>query len=424
MANQVKKVSPGPSGAKSLLIPITNIYDGNDYSAQILIGSKDVPANVILDTGSSTIAVTPKVYKAASDRNLKPTTLAQLVTYGTGGWAGPVVNTTLTIGSGSQQIILDNSPIAITDIQQKNNFSGVDGIMGLGYNGLNTAFDFKAYLAKTAPKSPFTFPWPFSSGSFKTFATKFVNLIRSEKVPEIEFDPYFTELEKKGVTANKFAFYTRRSWVHYATTNAGQVAKDPLNNGFFVLGGGEEQTELYSGNFIDVDVVHDLYYNTNLVAVQVEGGERIAAQPLQSQYVPFMVSNSIIDSGTSALVLADDVYKAIGDSFQKLNPTFNHQITLAAQDGIAMIDLYLSKWPKINFIFTGINGGNEVTLTCDPHTYWQVNFPAPGKAVYQIAPLGQEPNQSIFGLPFMNNYYTVFDRSTDANGIIRFAPIK
>jgi hypothetical protein len=33
-------------------------------------------------------------------------------------------------------------------------------------------------------------------------------------------------------------------------------------------------------------------------------------------------------------------------------------------------------------------------------------------------------NQSILGLPLMNNYYCVFDRSQDSYGIIRFAPIK
>jgi hypothetical protein len=27
-------------------------------------------------------------------------------------------------------------------------------------------------------------------------------------------------------------------------------------------------------------------------------------------------------------------------------------------------------------------------------------------------------------LPLLNNYYTVFDRSLDRNGIVRFAPIK
>jgi hypothetical protein len=32
--------------------------------------------------------------------------------------------------------------------------------------------------------------------------------------------------------------------------------------------------------------------------------------------------------------------------------------------------------------------------------------------------------QSILGLPLMNNYYTVFDRSLDPGGVIRFAAIK
>jgi hypothetical protein len=31
--------------------------------------------------------------------------------------------------------------------------------------------------------------------------------------------------------------------------------------------------------------------------------------------------------------------------------------------------------------------------------------------------------QSILGLPLMNNYYTVFDRSLDAYGTVRFAAI-
>jgi hypothetical protein len=32
--------------------------------------------------------------------------------------------------------------------------------------------------------------------------------------------------------------------------------------------------------------------------------------------------------------------------------------------------------------------------------------------------------QSILGLPLMNNYYTLFDRSVDPSGVIRFATIK
>jgi hypothetical protein len=59
---------------KTLRIPITNVCDGSDYSAQILVGSEQVIANVTA------------------------TSLAQLVIYGTGGWLGPVVNTSMVLG--------------------------------------------------------------------------------------------------------------------------------------------------------------------------------------------------------------------------------------------------------------------------------------------------------------------------------------
>ncbi len=44
----------GPT--KVLRLPITNVVCGNDYSAQLSIGTQGATANVILDTGSSTLA--------------------------------------------------------------------------------------------------------------------------------------------------------------------------------------------------------------------------------------------------------------------------------------------------------------------------------------------------------------------------------
>src|SRR5215472_10377692 len=95
---RLKAATGGGGATKVLRIDITNVLTGNDYSAHLVIGSKGAVANVILDTGSSTLAVEPSVYSGAGDTLLKPTTLIQLVTYGTGGWAGPVVDTTLTFG--------------------------------------------------------------------------------------------------------------------------------------------------------------------------------------------------------------------------------------------------------------------------------------------------------------------------------------
>jgi hypothetical protein len=51
-----------------------------------------------------------------------------------------------------------------------------------------------------------------------------------------------------------------------ATTNNSAIARDSLNNGVFVLGGGEWETDLYTGSFVHVDVLHDVYYNTNLIS--------------------------------------------------------------------------------------------------------------------------------------------------------------
>ncbi len=41
----------------AIRIPINNVTGGGDYTGQIKIGSQGVVANVILDTGSSTLAV-------------------------------------------------------------------------------------------------------------------------------------------------------------------------------------------------------------------------------------------------------------------------------------------------------------------------------------------------------------------------------
>jgi hypothetical protein len=299
--------------------------------------------------------------------------------------------------------------------------------MGLAYNGLNAAYDFKSYFAKLG-KPQTTYPWPFPGKNFKTFSVSFNDLIKTNNVPEPDITPYFDELEDNKVVANKFAFYTLRSWVSMRAGSEQAVAADPLNQGVFVLGGGEEQTDLYQGTFVNVGVLDDLYYNTNLKSVQVAGCAAVAAAPLQPQYKNFLISNSIVDSGTSDLSLAADVYQAILKGLKQLNPAFAQAIADYAaaakqEQGLPAAKLNLKQWPNIHFTLTGENG-EDVQLTCSPQTYWQMDFPNPGQAAFQINGPLDHANQSILGLPLMNNYYTVFDRSLDSQGVIRFAPIK
>ena len=84
----------------ALRIPITNVYGDGDYTAQIRVGSAGVPANFLLDTGSSTLAINSTIYDPSTDAHMKPTPLAQDVSYDTGGWTGPVVSTDVGIGAG------------------------------------------------------------------------------------------------------------------------------------------------------------------------------------------------------------------------------------------------------------------------------------------------------------------------------------
>jgi hypothetical protein len=417
------KAATGGRPTKILRIEITNALSHNDYTARIRIGAKGAMANVVLDTGSSTLAVESTVYNGSGDKHLKRSTLMQMVDYTIGGWAGPVVNSTLTLGAGDGQVVMPNCPLAITSVQEKGNFKRVNGIMGLAYNGLNRSFDFKIYLAEREKAS--TYPWPFG-GTWKTFSSGFQKLLKKAGATEIEVKPYFDQVEESGVVANKFAFYTLRSWVSLRRgTSLRARTANPLNRGYFILGGGEEQKDLYSGAFVTAKVLRDVYYNTNLKSVRVEGCRARPAARLQRQHLATMFSNSIVDSGTSRLTLAPDVFQAIRHDLHQLDPAFTRAIKAAAdrKRGISDAALKLEQWPKIYFTLEGEHG-RDVELACTPQTYWQTDYPKAGRALFQINEMPDGINQSILGLPLMNNYYTVFDRSQHVNGVIRFAQIR
>jgi hypothetical protein len=173
---------------------------------------------------------------------------------------------------------LQAAPIAEAIVQEKNNFGSADGILGLAYNALNDAYDLTSYLKKEG-KPPSTYPWPLKVQGTQAALTAFLNALPSSAATAI--DPYFTFLEGQGVVANKLAFYTLRSFPRVASANesTAALAQDNLNQGFFILGGGEEQTDLYTGAFSDVTVVDDLYYNVNLKAFQVGSGDARGSLP-------------------------------------------------------------------------------------------------------------------------------------------------
>src|SRR5277367_646386 len=203
---------------KTVRVPINNVYGGGDYTAQMSVGSENAVVNLIMDTGSSTLAVKKGTYKPASDKNLKPSAYAQDVTYGTGGWAGPVVTTNLTMGVPGNTVTLQNSPMAIADEQQPHNFGAADGILGLAYNALNSAYNLSTYLEARGINPAVTYPWPFPVKNSSAVLAQLQQLLSQARQDDIP--PYFTEIESNGITANKFAFYTLRSVPHAGNGSA------------------------------------------------------------------------------------------------------------------------------------------------------------------------------------------------------------
>jgi hypothetical protein len=402
----------------AIRIPITNYYGGGGYTVPVLVGSRQSPANVILDTGSCTLAVKHAAYNPAADTDLRPTSLVQDIRYGTGPWAGPLVTTSLAIGVAGDNVTITDGPLALTVAREPDNFGLSDGILGLAYDTRNDAYSLAGYLGTRGTNPAVTWPWPLAVRNSQSAIEQFERLIGT--MPHEHVTPYFTQLVKQNLIANKFAFYTRRS------TTKRNDPNDPENLGFFILGGGEEQTDLYLGEFLNVDVVHDAYYNTNLSAVKVGDAAVIKANKLPEQFVDSMMSNSIIDSGTNSLSLSDDVFQAIMRSLGTIKPELQQIAQQATQaqnsgGGVPNAMVKLGDWPEITFIMAG-EQGEDVPLVCSPQTYWQLDSFDGGTATFQIDAMGEA--QSILGLPLFNNYFTVFDRSTDVSGVVRFASIK
>jgi hypothetical protein len=375
-------------------IPITNVYVDGDYTGLIYVGSQKSPANVLLDTGSSSLAVEGKSYDVARDKAAQITNLAQEVSYvDNSDWIGGIVTTDVLVGKGNQSATLSKVPVAVAYHETSDMFANAQGILGLAYKKLNQAFEMPG---RTIPPK-YTY-----------------NQIQSGKVTYIE--PYFTQLEQAGLVANKFAFYTLRSMVSHGTTNP---KTDPLNNGYLVLGGGAESTDLYDGPFQVARVVDDQYYNTNLKQVIVGKGTPIAVpQPTKASQ---NTSNSVIDSGTNSLVLDQRLFDAILAQLKSINANFPDQLRAGY---LPMSKLDLALWPTLTFVLEGALG-KDVELEVPPSNYWQTHAPRVDHASAVVSgDQGSGKGQSILGLPLMNGYFTVFDRSVDRGlGVVSFASI-
>jgi len=374
--------------AKVARVPINNVYAGGDYTGRILVGPEEKPMNVLLDTGSSSLALDGKKYKPEVGRGDQTTDLAQTDAYGDGSsWTGAVIKSQIAIGDGGGTVILPDGNVAIAYTASDNMFGDYDGILGLAYAPLDNAF--------AMPQNTWTHHYTETQ-------------VRSGKEGDIK--PYLTQLADENVTSDIISFLTRRSFPHAG----GGDENDPLNQGWMIVGGGEEATDLYKGGFQTVKVLSDDWYSTHLKAVIVGNEDPIVARIHGPKGMP---SNSIVDSGTNSLSFSPQMLRAF---LSKFNSTQKEQLTASIHDNklVSAADLNLGSWPTLTFVLQGQNG--DVSLQVAPSDYWQVNTDQVGAAAAAITK--GEPGLTILGLPLMNGYFTIFDGEADnGRGVIKFA---
>lgn len=411
---------------KHIKFPINIAQAQGGYALELKVGSEQQAVKLLIDTGSSTLAFKASGYVPEDDQCIELTQYAQCVTYGKGGWAGPVINSEITYANESDSLVLESAPFALVSDQQANSFLGLDGIIGLAYHHLNKAYDLSSYYETSGNKDKKTYPWSFSDEINQSGIPTFKNFLR--KYPEKDITPIFTAFEEKNITPNKFALLTHRSIAYVPDNNMTleQKANQPNNKGLFILGDIEIDSSMFSGESKDIKVLHDAYYNTNLLSVEVEGYDSISVPKLDNAHLDTFFTNSIIDSGSSYLMLQKQIYQYVMDSFKKINPKLMTHVNAfnqaqLKQQAYVPKDLNLKDWPNLYFTFEGVNG-EEVKLCCQPNHYWQLNAISPNRSFFTLLnQIEKWPNQSIIGLPIISSYLCIFDRSQGNNGVIKFA---
>ena len=383
------------------------------YTVATSFGSEGAVANLILDTGSSTLAVRPPAYDPTRDRALRATPWAQEIRYGGGAWAGPVLRSRLAFGHGRHARAIDDALFALIETDSPF-LRGADGLFGLAYRDLDPAWDLGALLARQGVAPALTWPWPFARGDALDL-DDFGATLRQQ--PRTQLTPAFSALENEGVVRDEFAMMVGRALAHAGSAANGPqaMAADPLNRGRLVLGGGAGQQHLYRGAFVDVRVVHDLYYNANLRAVRVGGGDPIPVPPLDAAETARWHSNALLDTGSSFLVFDGGTWQAMMAAFRDHDPHLPDLVEASAQAyaagaGLASEPVLAHDWPDLHLHLEAPGGGDAVLRIAASH-YWPRNALQWGRTLCLLmAPLPHFPRQAILGLPLFAGRYAVFDR--------------
>jgi hypothetical protein len=384
--------------AETVRIPITNVLTGGQFAMSISVGAQQQRVNVILDTGSSMLVVDGAIYDPSGDTGAVTSQILAKAEFGSGDFHAAIVRTPvgLVTGPGAPVATLAGADLAVTYDSPPGTFDQADGIFGLAYAALNNGYRM-----------------PADTWQNKYTADQLAQGQRADIVPFAE------QLAAAHLVTDKFAFAVRRSLVREVLDDP---ATDPLNQGIFVLGGGAECTDLYIGPLASIAVVHERYYNTNLMAIQV-GDRSVAVPPIAPG--GSVASNSIVDSGSPYLMLDRTVYSRVIDAFRAFDPTLEQLLQtyfLGNSQSIDQTQLDLTKWPTLRLILQG-NQGEQVAIDIASKNYWQFDVGQAGNAAPMlVSDNGALNGQSNLGLPLFADRFVAFDRSGPAGrGTIGFA---
>jgi hypothetical protein len=383
--------------ATMIRVPITNTLMNGLYTLKILVGAGSVPVNVLLDTGSSILAVAGSAYKPSADSNARTTKLLQTAPFQSGNFTAAVVRSSVRItGAEAAAVTLPGANLAVTYQMKPGTFGSADGIFGLSYAALDAA-------------------WQMPADTWQNrYAADQLSLGKA-----VDLDPYFDQMTEAGLVAGKFAFAVRRSVMSEALKDP---SADPLNEGVFVLGGGEQCDDLYTGGFTSVAVVHEAFYNANLQEIRLGTRSVTVMPPAPGSRV---ASNAIIDSGNGGLLLDQGLYEKVIAMFGAVNPDLLSALRQGSPDGGPGCDqkhIDFAKWPPLRLVLQG-SDGTPASVVVAPQDYWQFDSGQRGTATTVLSGDGNMlGGQSNLGLPVFAGHYVVFDRTAGSgHGVIKFA---
>jgi len=176
-----------------------------------------------------------------------------------------------------------------------------------------------------------------------------------------------------------------------------------------------------------VQVVHELYYNVEVIAVKVGDGPRIAAPPLADKDVHRAASNGFVDTGCSFLIIEASVYDAVIHAFDALDPRLSALLARfqsafqTSQAGIANEDVDALDWPDLQIVMRAPDG-SETTILCTGEQYWPRNALRHGESLgLLMRQMPGWPAQTILGLPLLAGCVCMFDRGAANGGRLRIA---